>query len=67
MKLRILTLAIAALAIPACETPQTISVTPAGGQPVSFTTGKDVATTAKQAALAAAAWYLQQLTARPAK
>ena len=53
----------------ACGTvpPQRVTVQPAaGGQPVNFTSGKDVTTTAKNAGLAFAAWYLGQLL-KPAK
>ncbi len=61
-------LALAALCgLSACATtPATVTVTPAGGQPVSFATGKDVKSTARAIGLAAAAAYLQTLT-RPAK
>ena len=64
-----LLLAALVLLLPACSSlpPQTITVSPAGGAEVSFTTGKDVKTTAKAAALAAAAWYLEQLTRHPSK
>ena len=43
-------------------TPATVTVASAHGSPVSFTTGKDLQSTAKAAALSFAAWYLQQLT-----
>jgi hypothetical protein len=55
----LLTLA-AACALSSCAT--TVTVSPAGGEPIEFTTGKDVRSTAKSAGLAFAAWYLQQLT-----
>lgn len=56
----------AACGLSSCATTGTLTLTPADGPPVTFTSGKDVRTTAKAAALAAAAWYLQQLTT-PAK
>jgi hypothetical protein len=46
-----------------CVSPgSTITLTPANGQPVSFTTGKDTASTAREAGLAMAAYYLKILT-----
>ena len=66
---RTFTLALAALCggLASCSTTgSTVTVSPAGGQPVSFVTGKNVQQTAKTAALAAAAWYLLQLAPRSA-
>jgi hypothetical protein len=69
MKPRLLTLTLLGLALASCSSvpPQTITVTGPEAPPVSFTTGKDAQTTAKAAALAAAAWYLQRITNQTAK
>ena len=62
MKTTLLTLA-ALCGLSACvTTPATVTVASAHGSPVSFTTGKDLQSTAKAAGLSFAAWYLQQLT-----
>jgi hypothetical protein len=56
--------ALAALSglLTSCVTTGTVTLSSPDAPPLTFSTGKDVRSTAKSAALAAAAWYLQQLT-----
>lgn len=63
-----LILALTAATLTACSSlpPQTITLTPKGRPPLTLATGKDVQSTAKQAALDFTGWYLSQLI-NPAK
>lgn len=57
-----------ALVLPSCETVRTVTLSDLkGSQPITFTTGKDVKTTLKNAALPVLAWYLSQRPAASGK
>ena len=64
MKHRLLLAAAVAATLPACSSlpPQaSITISPDGRPPLTLTTGKDVRSTVKQAALDFTGWYLRQL------